>query len=688
MTPARVCLVTTEILGLTRTGGIGTVNAALADLLVGMGHEVTVLCLNGRRAMDGPFDRWVAHYRARGVALVPLPPPDGPGLDGLWAEPSMARRWQVLHWLAAQRFDLVHFTDWGGEAALCGRARAQGVALRRTRLVLGLHGGAAWAMAGNDALPDSLARLVQIELEWAAPALMDAVWSPSAFMPRWLADQGAAAPQARLMPQPMPDPGPPRPPDAETAPVRDLVLFGRLEDRKGVAVLLDALDRMAARAARDPDAPRPARVTCLGRAARVLGEPARRVIARRAARWPWPVSVLDTLDRAAALEYLRGPGRMALILAPAENCPLTLHECLALRVPVLASATGGIPDLIAPEDHGRVLVPYEAAALADRLGAVLGRPMAPARAARDPAATAAVWRTWHEALLAAPAERAEPAVPPSPIAPLIAPDDRPASVWKATLTSAPAGAVCLLTDADRLAPEALTLLGDVLARTGADLLAPACAAADRTRPCLDSVPASAQAAPLVAGPGLVLGPRARGVAARAWNPDTGLWGLVAVCMAADLRHEAVPAVLLRRDSPWREPPAARARASTLWAAVLPAQRVALTAALLAGLHGEQDTPGPRAADPVRRAARRDRRRARALWRSWPWRITRPLRAPRRRWAGLPPEPAEPPPLMAPGAASDVLWGALLSHSWALAGWTRRPARRVRRLLARLRRPRR
>jgi glycosyltransferase involved in cell wall biosynthesis len=686
---ARVCLVTTEILGLTRTGGIATVTAALADLLVEMGHAVTVLCLNGARSMDGPFDRWAARYRRRGIALVPMPEtgadPACTPMAGPWAEGTLARRWHVLHWLERQGFDLVHFTDWGGEAALCGRARAQGIALARTRLVMGLHGASHWTLTGNDTPLDGLPRLVQIELERMAPALMDAVWSPGRFMPDWLAAHGAPVTGVRIMPQLMPDPGPPVPPEAGAAPIREPVLFGRLEDRKGVGVLLDALDRLAA----DPDAPRPAAVTFLGRAATVRGEPAARRIARHAAAWPWPVHVRDTLDRDAALDILRAPGRLALILAPAENCPLTLLECLALGVPVLASATGGIPDLIADEDRARVLVPYDAGALAARLAAVLGRPFPAARPACDARAARAAWRDWHRALLSGPAERTGGAVgpPPADPIPLAVPDDpRACAAWAAALRTHRGGPVCLLTARDRPVPGALDRLGGVLARTGADLLAPAWREDPdgRVRPCLDSVPASAQAAPLVAGPGLVLAPTAVAVAAADWDPDSGLWGLVAVCLRAGLRHEAVPAVVLTRDRPWREPAAATARAPGLWAAVAPRDTAPLTAALLAGLLRSDTASGPAASsdDPWRRAARRDRRRARALWRSWPWRVTRPLRNRRRRRAGLAPEPVEPPPLAAPGAASDVMWGVLRSRSWALTAWlralrrpgTRRPPR--------------
>ncbi|WP_299440480.1 glycosyltransferase family 4 protein [uncultured Rhodospira sp.] len=684
---ARICLVTTEILGVTRTGGIGTVLAALADLLVSEGHAVTVLCLNGRAVMDGDFDAWVTHYRRRGVTLEAMPPPGGdpatPPMAGLWAHGTLARRWHVLRWLDARAFDLVHFNDWGGEAFLCGRSRRQGLALRKTQLVMGLHGASDWTLAGNDTLPDDLARLVQIDLERAGPAVMDAVWSPGPFMPDWLATRGTPVRDLRVMPQLMPDPGPPRPVD-DAAPIVEPVLFGRLEDRKGVPVLLDALDRLASR-----PGPHPERVTFLGRASTIGGEPAARVIARRASAWPWPVQVLDRLDRAAALDYLRGPGRLALVLAPMENCPLTLHECLAMRVPVLASATGGNPALIAATDRERVLVPYDAEALAKRLGAVLGRPFGPARPAFDPDEAVHAWRAWHRALLADPceADEAKAARSVTEITVLRVPTARPEAGWHAVLKDiqAPEDAVCLVTDADTLRPRALETLAAVMNRTGADVLAPGWVEGDeaqgRARLCLDSAPMSACLVNAAAGPGLVLGPRARAVAAREWDPASGLWGLVAACLAAGLRHEAVPFVLLDRTPPWRDAATARARAPRLWAALGRPSDLDLIAAFASAVVAETESGGSRLGAPpgdaASRAARRDRRRARALWRSWPWRWTRPWRNRRRVRRGLPPEPVDPPPLSAPGAASAVLYDMLRSRSWAVMAGPRLVANLVR-----------
>lgn len=681
---ARVCLVTTEFAGPQRNGGIAVMLSALAELLVAEGHDVTVLCLNGTRVMRGSFDHWRTVWGRRGVRLEPMPAvgsdPGSAPMAGVWARATLARRWHVLAWLEARAFDLAHFNDWGGEALLCATARAQGLALARTRLVLGLHGASDWTARAGDRPPAGLEGLLQMEMERAAPARVDAVWAPGRFMPIWLAGQGAPVPDVRVMPQLMPDPGPALPDTvAASTPIREIVLFGRLEDRKGVGLLLDALDRLAT----GPRAATLDRVLFLGRAGTVAGRPAGAVVLGRASAWPWRTEILDDRDRDEALAVLRVPGRLALVLAPMENCPLTLLECLALGVPVLASDSGGIPDLIDPVDHGRVLVPHDAGVLAERLGGLLGQPVGAARAAWGPGrdgwrAARAVWRDWHRDVLLVPqsvAPTASRGGGPLP-QPMRAPDGRACSGWAAALRAGGTAPVCLLSDSDRLLPDALETLADVLARTGADLLSPGWREGDRGDAgdtagmgraclCLDDVPVSACLGNMVAGPGLVLGSRARAVAARDWDPDSGLWGLVAVCVANGCRHRAVPAVLVARPDPWHDPPAARARAPALWAALLTPRDTArlarVGAALVVGFGG----PRGSISAPARAVLRRDRRRARALWQSWPWRWSRPLRNRARRRRGEALEPVEPPPLQAPGEASQVLWGMLVSRSWIL-----------------------
>ena len=49
------------------------------------------------------------------------------------------------------------------------------------------------------------------------------------------------------------------------------------------------------------------------------------------------------------------PGTLAVMPSLQDNSPNTVYECLEHGIPFIASNVGGVPELIAPEDHARVL---------------------------------------------------------------------------------------------------------------------------------------------------------------------------------------------------------------------------------------------------------------------------------------------------------------------------------------------
>ncbi|MGH2950954.1 MAG: glycogen/starch synthase, partial [Solirubrobacterales bacterium] len=70
--PARVCIVSYEFTGPTRTGGIGTAYTSLAEALAGDGHEVTVLFTGWAPGEEDAFERWAGHYGSLGIGLERL----------------------------------------------------------------------------------------------------------------------------------------------------------------------------------------------------------------------------------------------------------------------------------------------------------------------------------------------------------------------------------------------------------------------------------------------------------------------------------------------------------------------------------------------------------------------------------------------------------------------------------------
>jgi glycosyltransferase involved in cell wall biosynthesis len=205
---------------------------------------------------------------------------------------------------------------------------------------------------------------------------------------------------------------------------RDGVLFvGRLTPHKGVDRLLRAL-------------PAGARLTIAGSEGHDArppesGYPAllRRLAADRDVRFvvPAPDAELPTLYRRARVFVLPSVHRTLYgrAIRISELLGLTLLEAMASGTPVVASALGGVPEIVEDGVTGFLVPPGDVEALRDRLAYLLDRPRV--AAAMGDAARARVlehftWQACAERCLAAYAAVAAPRRPSRPAA---APAPRP-----------------------------------------------------------------------------------------------------------------------------------------------------------------------------------------------------------------------------------------------------------------------
>lgn len=379
-----ICIVTCDIVGPIRNGGIGTAYYSLARLLADAGHRVTVLYALGRHCEHRTIDHWVEEYRRMGIEFVPVP--DDLDLRG---HSSMKIAHAVHRWLRDRHFDVVHAHEWRGIAFYALSAKRQGLTLQDSLVCVGAHSPVLWHKEGMNELASAEELEVDF-MERQSVALADVLWSPSAHMIQWMRREGWRLPR-RVMTRQYVVLGAGRDAAAQppAAPVRELVFFGRLETRKGLDVFCDALDRLVKGGVAVP------RVTFLGKPASVGGVPSETYLRQRAHRWPFRWHIIGDRDRDEALAYLAEHGRLAVLPSRIDNLPYTVLECLAQGIPFLASDTGGIPEMIRDEDRASVLFDLTPASLAEHLqralitGARAVRPRVPFELAnRD-------WLDWH-----------------------------------------------------------------------------------------------------------------------------------------------------------------------------------------------------------------------------------------------------------------------------------------------------
>jgi len=371
----KICLLTLDLVGPIRNGGIGTAFTSLAEALAAAGHAVTILYPAAHTETE-PLSKWVENYAARGMKLVCL--------YATGDEKHLALA--AHHWLKQRDFDLIHFHEWRGIGHFLGVAKRCGLAYRRTSLICQLHSPTAWHREHSSRFMTGLADLEVSHMERRSAELADLVISPSRYMLDWVMAQGWSLPAHRVLPNLLPRGFAERPMPA--AVIEELVFFGRLEERKGVALFCTALSLLA-----QP----PQRVTFLGKLGEVAGESALTYIARAAQGWGVAWDLRNDLDVLGARAFLSRPGCLAVIASASENSPYTVLECLAAGVPFLAPDVGGIAELIHPADRAALLYPREAPALAARLAQQLGQPPPEARPAFTMAENLTNWMALHQA---------------------------------------------------------------------------------------------------------------------------------------------------------------------------------------------------------------------------------------------------------------------------------------------------
>jgi colanic acid/amylovoran biosynthesis glycosyltransferase len=137
---------------------------------------------------------------------------------------------------------------------------------------------------------------------------------------------------------------------------------GRLVEKKGTSVLLDAVTRLSG-----------ARLVIVG------DGPERGRLERQAAGLGERVRFLGALDPPAVARWMQ---RASLLAAPsltardgdAEGLPTVILEASACGLPVVATRHSGIPEAVVDSETGFLVAEHDPAALAERIGLLLGSP--------------------------------------------------------------------------------------------------------------------------------------------------------------------------------------------------------------------------------------------------------------------------------------------------------------------------
>lgn len=362
----RICIVTPDLLGPVQNGGIGTSCTFLSYELAKKGHNVTILFTQFPNEVK--TDAWTKEYEKRNIHIV---------IAESWYKkqekvkffpnhPPLFMSYIVYTWLIEQEnnvlFDIIIFMEWQGNGFYSLHSKKNGLHFKNTVLLVQLHSPTLWHEMYNLNIQKHSLQSITWYMERQSINLADVIISPSTYMLKWCIEKGYTMPkEVCVLPNVL---------ELDTisahyvdksAPLSELVFFGRLEYRKGVIEFCDAIDRLLQKGTI------PSQVTFLGKFAWVGHEHAGLYLARRSKNWPMPISLIPSYDHKKALEYLSQPGRLAIMPSVADNSPYTVYECLKARIPFIARDTGGIPELIPTKAHTACLCTDNPQSLADKM---------------------------------------------------------------------------------------------------------------------------------------------------------------------------------------------------------------------------------------------------------------------------------------------------------------------------------
>ena len=339
-----ICIVTPDVVGPVKNGGIGTACYHYARVLAEAGHPVSVFFTGD--LTDCQRAHWrntYAKLQIKFITLSDTAPVTKLVYGTTW---FYERSWRVFEYLRKARFSIVHFQDWQANGFWSIKAKQVGLAFGQTTLTVMTHSCTRWINEGMQqfaAEPFETAKLV-----WAETYCIercDALLSPSRYMMEWARGKGITLPPKTVL-TPYAWSHRHETDNGIGAPVDNdhLIFFGRLETRKGLHIFSEALRQL-----QREGVPLPRRLSFLGKHASVLGASSADYLEDLRRDLPTiEFRIINDFDYLQALNYIRETRGLVVICPIMDNYPLTVIECIESKLPFLASTAGGIPEMIDP----------------------------------------------------------------------------------------------------------------------------------------------------------------------------------------------------------------------------------------------------------------------------------------------------------------------------------------------------
>jgi len=354
----KILIMTPDIEGPVRNGGIGTAFTALATTLAKNGFDIDVLYTSGdyTESTAKSFKDWSLYYSKHGVNLLSTQITNEINIDAPYFR---KKSYSIYLWLKENNiYDVIISCEWQADLYYSLLIKKQGLNFTNTKFIINTHSSTLWSDEGNYQLPYDQNHLELYHMEKCVAEMADEIVSPSQYLFDWMQAKGWNLSNKKTVilncaPFQSFEKSQKTPNIEDDVPLKEkieLVFFGRLETRKGLDIFLRALKNLSSDDKKNLRA-----VTFLGKKVNLGSIDSETHIRNSTRHLELPVNVITDYDRTNANEYIKRKNVLVIIPSLVENSPYTVYECLINNVNFLASSVGGIPELIPRKNHTETL---------------------------------------------------------------------------------------------------------------------------------------------------------------------------------------------------------------------------------------------------------------------------------------------------------------------------------------------
>ncbi|MFD3238355.1 glycosyltransferase [Rahnella perminowiae] len=352
----KILIVTPDIEGPVRNGGIGTAFTALAIKMAKAGFDVDVLytCGEYSESANKPFSDWIEHYKNFNVNLLSISLTQDISIDA----PYFRRKsYSIFEWMKKNNiYDVVISCEWQADMYYSLLYKKQGLGFSDTKFIINTHSSTLWADEGSYQLPYDQNHMELYFMEQKVIEMADEIISPSQYLINWMLEKNWQVPANKKVIlncepfAPLHNQAISASPEESLLTAIELIFFGRLETRKGIDIFLKAISKLTT-----DEKTKISQITFLGKNVNLGSVDSISYIHERTSTLNIPIKIITDYDREHADVYIKRPTSLVVIPSLVENSPYTVYECLIGGVNFIASSIGGIPELIPEVNHNEIL---------------------------------------------------------------------------------------------------------------------------------------------------------------------------------------------------------------------------------------------------------------------------------------------------------------------------------------------